>query len=339
MKKIVIAVSATLVLSIIFSVLFKWFQSDSPLGPSTVLYGVLVFLNIWILGFTGFKILKRFSSNQIGKHKLQVIPAFIIFAVVALLESLVLIYIGIYIYYQLNGFDTSNFLKQFIDIELPSILKQYSVWILISSAFFFYMIYKSALDRESHLREDNLKYKYNNLKAHINPHFLFNSLNTISELVYVDADRTDNYIQKLSGIYRYILENEENDLVPLNNELEFVKQYFDLQKVRDEGKILLEIKIDNPERFKVIPVSLQTLVENALKHNIASKGKPLNIIISNSDSYLVVSNNLQKKNTLGNSTKTGLNNLMERVKLITKNNLVVNEDPDEFIVKLPIIKA
>jgi len=339
MKKIVIAVSGTLVFSIIFSVLFKWSQSDSPLGPSTVLYGVLIFLNIWILGFTGFKMLKRFSSNQIGKRKLKVIPAFILFTVIAFFISLVLIYIGVYIYYQLNDFNTYNFLEHFIDIELTSILKQYTVWVLIISTFFFYIIYKYAIDRENHLREENLKYKYNNLKAHINPHFLFNSLNTISELVYVDAERTDNYIQKLSGIYRYILENEENDLIPLNNELEFVKQYFDLQKVRDEDKIFLEINIENPVRFKVIPVSLQILVENALKHNKASKEKPLTIIISNSDNYIVVSNNLQKKSILGNSTKTGLNNLTERVILITKNHLVVSEEADQFIVKLPIIRV
>jgi two-component system, LytTR family, sensor kinase len=143
----------------------------------------------------------------------------------------------------------------------------------------------------------------------------------------------------LSGIYRYILENEEIDLVPLNKEIEFVKQYFDIQKVRDNDKVLLEIDFQDADEFKVVPVSLQILVENALKHNSRSEKFSLKIRIERSNDKIVVSNNIQRKSILENTSKTGLFNLKERVKLILDKNLILEEDNNLFIVKLPIIKS
>jgi two-component system LytT family sensor kinase len=156
--------------------------------------------------------------------------------------------------------------------------------------------------------------------------------------VYEDAKKADKYIQKLSGIYRYILENEEVDLVPLNKEIEFVKQYFDLQKVRDNEKIALEIDFQDADQFNVVPVSLQILVENALKHNSRSEKLPLKIRIERKNDEIVVSNIIQKKNILENASKTGLLNLKERVRLILDKDLILEEDNNQFIVKLPIIK-
>ncbi len=156
--------------------------------------------------------------------------------------------------------------------------------------------------------------------------------------MYEDAKKADKYIQKLSGIYRYILENEEVDLVPLNKEIEFVKQYFDLQKVRDNEKIALEIDFQDADQFNVVPVSLQILVENALKHNSRSEKLPLKIRIERKNDEIVVSNIIQKKNILENASKTGLLNLKERVRLILDKDLILEEDNNQFIVKLPIIK-
>ncbi len=187
------------------------------------------------------------------------------------------------------------------------------------------------------MREKNLKYKYINLKTQVNPHFLFNSLNTLSELVYEDPKKADNYIQKLSGIYRYILDYEETDLIPLDEEVMFVKQYLDLQKERVGDKVQLNINIKNVNRYKVMPVSLQTLVENVLKHNSVSENNPLKINICKEGMFVVVSNNIQKKNVLDNSNGTGLANLKERVKLVTGMEMVVNHNNKEFTVKIPII--
>jgi LytS/YehU family sensor histidine kinase len=290
-----------------------------------------------ITGSIAYRIYRKFSkkaSIQLGK---AAIPSFIGFVLVALIISLSLVSIGVYSLYLIKGYDTTNFSDHLFRVELISALKQFSVWILIGSAFFFYIIWRKAIEQEQMLREENLKYKYRNLKSQVNPHFLFNSLNTLSELVYEDAKKADIYIQKLSGIYRYILENEETDLVPLKEELEFIQQYFDLQKVRDNDKIFLKIDVHGEEDFKIIPVSLQLLVENALKHNSISRDKPLMVKIYNNDNYIIVSNTIQRKNIIENSTQMGLSNLKERVLLIMGRELTVNEDTDQFVVKLPII--
>ena len=336
-NKKAIAFFAAMIFSIIFSLLFKWGQTGHPFKVETILYGTIVFLDILILGSIAYRSFQKYSQKSTIEVKRNIFPSFILFVIIALVISLTLVSIGVYSFYLLRGLDTTHFLRQLFQVELTGAIRQFSIWILIGSAFFFYIIWRKAIEREQQLREENLKYKYRNLKSQVNPHFLFNSLNTLSEIVYEDAKQADRYIQKLSGIYRYILENEENDLIPLNEELEFVKQYFDLQKERDNDKILLDIDCQEAERFKVIPVSIQILVENALKHNLMSEQHPLKIQIYCSGGYIVVSNVIQRKSILESSPQTGLSNLKERVKLMLRKELIILEEEGYFIVKLPVI--
>jgi two-component system, LytTR family, sensor kinase len=334
-----IAFISALVFSVVYSLLFKWVRTGNPLKAETVIFGTIIFLNIIIVGSIAHNSFNRFSNKPAIQLKKSIIPSFILFVIIALSISLSLISIGVYSFYLIKGLDTTDFLKQLFQVELSSAIKQFSIWILIGSAFFFYIIWRKAIEREQKLREENLKYKYQNLKSQVNPHFLFNSLNTLSEIMYEDAKTADKYIQKLSGIYRYILENEEIDLVPLNKEIEFVKQYFDIQKVRDNDKITLEIDLQDANKFKVVPVSLQILVENALKHNSRSEELPLKIRIERSNDKIVVSNNIQRKNIFESKSKIGLLNLKERVKLILDKDLILEEDNNQFIVRLPIITS
>jgi two-component system, LytTR family, sensor kinase len=336
-KKTIAFISA-IIFSIVFSLLFKWGQTGNPFKAETIMYGTIILLNILITGSIAYGTFRKFSKKTSIQFEKNVIPAFVSFVLFALIVSLSLVSIGVYSLYLIKGYDTTNFVDHLFKVEFTGALKQFLVWILIGSIFFFYIIWRKAIEREQLLREENLKYKYRNLKSQVNPHFLFNSLNTLSELVYDDAKKADNYIQKLSGIYRYILENEETDLISLKKELEFVQQYFNLQKERDNDKIFLEIHVHGEEEFKVIPVSLQLLVENALNHNSMSRDKPLLVKIFNSDDYIVVSNIIQRKNILENSTRMGLSNLKERVSLIMGRELIVNEDINQFVVKLPIIR-
>ena len=337
-KKTIIAFVIALIFSILFSIIFKWWQTGHPFRAETIMYGAIVFLNILILGNIGYFTLNRFSGKSTTQTNKQVIPAFLIFVFIALIISLSIVSVGVYSFYLIKGLDTSNFINHLFTVELNSAVKQFSIWILLSSAFFFYTIWQKAIEREQKLREENLKYKYQNLKSQVNPHFLFNSLNTLSELIYVDAEKADKYIQKLSTIYRYILENEETDFIPLKQELEFVKQYFDLQKERDNGKILIEVEVNHAENYKITPVSLQLLVENALKHNTMSQEKPLKIKIYSSENCVIVTNSIHRKSILENSTKTGLSNLKKRVNLTTGKKLIVSEENNQFIVKMPIIR-
>ncbi len=189
------------------------------------------------------------------------------------------------------------------------------------------------------MREENLIYKYQTLKKQVNPHFLFNSLNTLSELIYTDTKRADQYIQKLAATYRYILEQEENQLITLEEELRFVTYYFDLQKERLGDKIELKVQIDNPAGYNILPVSLQGLVENALKHNLASTQHPLRISIRRESDFIIVTNPIQRKAILDDSTETGLKNLAERIKLMMDKEMIVIKENNNFIVKLPITEV
>lgn len=333
-----IALISIIIFSIVFSLLLKWAQTGNPFKAETIMYSTIILLNILITGSIGYGVFKKFSTRTFLQLKKSIIPAFITFVLLALIISLTLVSIGVYSFFVMNGYDTSNFLNHLFEVELISATKQFAVWILIGSVFFFYIIWRKAMDREQILREENLKYKYKSLKSQVNPHFLFNSLNTLSELVYDDAKKADNYIQQLSGIYRYVLENEETDLISLKEEIEFIRQYFNLQKVRDNDKIILEVDVQRQDDYKIIPVSLQLLVENALKHNSMSREKPLVIKIINNDDYIIVSNTIQRKNRLENSTRMGLLNLRERVRLIMGREIIINEETNQFVVKLPIIR-
>jgi len=331
-----ILIIAALLFTILFSIIFKWIQTGNPFRPDTIMFGAIIFTDLIIIGSVGYTLFKKFSKKSTTQTKKQIIPAFLIFVIIALVVSLVTISLGVYLYYLAMDLDTSSFLNQLFTVELSSALKQFVVWILLASAFFFYTIWRKGIDREQHLREENLKYRYRNLKSQVNPHFLFNSLNTLSEIIYDNTKKADTYIQKLSGIYRYILDNENTDLVSLEEELDFVEKYFGLQKERDNGKIFLMIDIKDADRYRIIPVSLQLLVENALKHNSISLEKPLEVHIYNTDEYVIVSNTLQRKSIIENSTHTGLSNLRERVKLIMNKEIIVEEESNRFNVKLPV---
>ncbi len=334
----VAVLAITIAFSILFSLFFKWIQTGNPFKAETIVYGLIVFLNIFILGYVGYVTLNKFSNKSTIETQKKIIPAFLLFVILSLIIALAIVSIGVYSFYLIKGLDTSNFINHLFKVELSSAIKQFSVWILLSSALFFYIIWRKAIEREQQLIVENLKYKYQNLKSQVNPHFLFNSLNTLSEIVYEDSKKADSYIQTLSKIYRYILENEEIDLVWLDKEIEFVKQYFNIQKVRDNDKVSLEIDLKDAGKFKIVPVSLQILVENALKHNSRSEKMPLKIRIERSNDYIVISNNIQRKNILENSSKTGLLNLRERVRLIINKDLIIEDDNNLFIVKIPVIK-
>lgn len=326
-----------LVFNILFALIFKWWTAGNPFQLSTVLLCATMSILVWVsLGISNW-FFGYYLSMPIRKVKKIIVPVFLVFMLVILLISLIVISLQIYVFYLITGLDTTHFIKNLFEVEFPQTIKYYSVCALMASAFFFYSIWRQAVDREQQLREENLKYKYRTLKTQVNPHFLFNSLNTLSEIIYVDTKKADNYIQQLAGIYRYILDHEEADLIPLEDEIRFVSRYFDLQKERDGGKIQLEMNIRDAEKYSIVPISLQILVENALKHNSVSEENPLRIVIHNEEEpFIIITNNIQKRNTLKSSPGTGLANLKERVKLIMGKEMTVETDNNRFTVKLPI---
>jgi sensor histidine kinase YesM len=233
----------------------------------------------------------------------------------------------------------SDMVEHFVAHDLKRFLISWLIAISIASVAFFYMEWNNALKRERKLREDKLIFQYESLKSKVNPHFLFNSLNTLSSLIPKDPELSERFIAKFSTIYRYVLEKADSDMVGLEEEIDFIQNFFFLQKIRDNGKINLEIDVKDKQCFMIVPVSLQLLVENALKHNAATKESPLNIkIYLEKDESVVVENNIQKKMNLEPSSKVGLKNLKERISLVMRKPLFIEDGPLKFVVKLPVLK-
>jgi len=218
----------------------------------------------------------------------------------------------------------------------------------IAMSMVFYMIknYRNQIMELEHskvkliaLQKENLTAELVSLKQQIDPHFLFNSLNTLITLIEESKDAAQNFVQELSKVYRYILQIKDKDLIEVRKELAFVKSYNFLlaQRFREN----LKIKIDINEQYRhrlIIPAALQMLVENCVKHNVISSDKPLEIKISCDGKYLKIVNTLQPKLDSVDSEKIGLENLKRRFSYFTDTELQVIKTEDEFIVKLPIIE-
>jgi two-component system, LytTR family, sensor kinase len=205
-------------------------------------------------------------------------------------------------------------------------------------AFYFYKALTEKKVSETEFVAKTESAKYESLKSQLDPHFLFNSLNVLTALIGEDPDKAEHFTTKLSKVYRYVLEQKDKDLIAIQEELNFAKTYMELLKMRFEEAVQFELpkKISNPD-FKIIPLSLQILLENAVKHNVISKENPLTIIIYEEDNTLCVVNKINLKSVLKKSTQVGLKNIKERYALITKRAVEVLKSDTEFKVKLPLL--
>ena len=189
------------------------------------------------------------------------------------------------------------------------------------------------------LQKENLQSQFEVLKQQVNPHFLFNSLNVLTSLIKVDADLAEKFTERLSKVYRYVLENKDKDMVPLSTEMEFLKAYVFLLDIRFANKVFVEINFDeNAIDAYVVPLALQLLIENAIKHNTFSKKSPLKIkLFIDEQDYLHVINNLQNRDTEMNSTGIGLVNISKRYALLCEKEPVFEVTDSSFIAKIPLI--
>ncbi|MFV8342775.1 histidine kinase [Flavobacterium sp. XS2P39] len=180
--------------------------------------------------------------------------------------------------------------------------------------------------------------KFESLKNQIDPHFLFNSLNVLSSLIEENPDNAQRFTTSLSKIYRYVLEQKDKELVSVEEELAFAKTYMNLLKMRFENSLFYELpaKISDPEA-KVVPLSLQLLLENTVKHNVVSEQRPLHIQIFIEGDYLVVQNDYQKKEVLQDRQGVGLQNIINRYGIITNRKVLIVQNEDTFTVKIPIL--
>lgn len=274
---------------------------------------------------------------SVGLLTRTVLLRFLVFMILCFFSALLIniLFIGIVGFILQN--DPAGSIKIFISRDFHGWARSTMGGLMFGAAIFIFVQWQDALRREQKLREENLIFQNQTLRNQVNPHFLFNSLNTLSGLIPEHPDSAERFILKLSSIYRYILENSSKETVPLKAELDFISDYYYLHAIRDDGKILLTIDAPGAEKFRILPVSLQILVENAIKHNVATRANPLLISMQIIDEIMTIRNNVQKMNLKVKSTGIGLNNLKERLRLATGKSLEVEETESEFIVKLPLI--
>jgi LytS/YehU family sensor histidine kinase len=227
----------------------------------------------------------------------------------------------------------------------------YTYWYTALAAFFFNLIIiagmdiyayygrvqKKALDLEIG-KKNKARYQYQQLKHQLNPHFLFNSLNSLDYLIHTDANKASDYVRKLATLYRHFLSVDEEQTILLKDELEFVRLYVDLLSQRFDNSLNVMFDIRQEDlNSRVIPCSLQVLVENATKHNIVSKDLPLEVRITTEDGFLVVRNNLQPKTYKVSSTGVGLKNIRGQYLSVFQKDIIINNGRQTFEVRLPLL--
>ncbi|WP_345202948.1 2TM domain-containing protein [Chryseobacterium ginsengisoli] len=182
--------------------------------------------------------------------------------------------------------------------------------------------------------------QFESLKNQLDPHFLFNSLNVLSSLIDENPRQAHKFTASMSKIYRYVLEQKDKELVTVEDELEFAKTYCDLLKTRFEDSVdfVFDVKKEDYKRF-VVPLSLQLLLENCIKHNFATSSKPLIIKIFSENDTLCIENNLQVREQIKESSGIGLSNIVQRYSLLTKRNVFIEKSEDYFKVILPVLSS
>ena len=177
------------------------------------------------------------------------------------------------------------------------------------------------------------------LKHQLSPHFLFNSLSILTSMVHEDADLSEQFIKQLAKVYRYILEQRDQELVPLKTEVEFIRAYTFLLRIRFENKfdVVLDVSPDQQTQYQIAPLTLQLLVENAVKHNRMSKDEPLSVRIYCQDNRIIVENPWQPRDQPEPSTGVGLRNIINRYALLTKRPIEYGRQEESFIVKIPLL--
>jgi two-component system LytT family sensor kinase len=233
--------------------------------------------------------------------------------------------------YQLNSGDLKMALYSGIALTMVAT----SMW----ESQYTFKQWKDTLAEKEKLEQLTIKQEFETLKSQVNPHFLFNCFNTLSSLISEDRKQAEVFLNELSKVYRYLLRNNEDGLSSLHTEVKFIESYYRLLKTRHGEAVEVKLEIDKKYENYLLPsLSLQMLVENAVKHNVLSKNKPLLIdIFTTSGNKLIVSNNLQARTIKGPSNKVGLDNIRGKYELLQHTGFQVLEDKKSFSVVLPLI--
>jgi two-component system LytT family sensor kinase len=302
-----------------------------PSYSKSIFYGFIIGWTIWkgnqVLGFYLDKKLsweKNPSSAFIYR-----ISASIVYTIVDIIIVNYLIYTYIY---KINVFDDLRRLTIYAVVT-------FGIAMLVTTIIFlnhFFISWKESLIQKEKFKQDSLSMQYETLKSYVNPHFLFNSLSVLSSLVERDTAKSQEFIKQLSDIYRYVLEQKDKELVPLETELTFMVSYINLHRIRHGENLRVDFRVED-KSGQVIPLSMQILLENAFKHNIISEEEPLEVSIWRENDYVIVQNKLQTRKTINENGGIGLETISKRYEFFNSKPLVVSNENGYFTVKLPVL--
>ena len=233
-------------------------------------------------------------------------------------------------------FPVDNFADTMIDYMIVALIMNF-VLVSITEGIFFFKRWKDSELQAELLKKEQVIAQLESLKNQVNPHFLFNSLSTLSGLIDYDQKLSKEFVDNLSAVYRYVLEHNNETVVTLRTEVRFIKAYTELLKKRHGDKLAFHFSISESTLERAIPpMTLQLLIENSVKHNIATRQKPLTIEVFSRNGYLVIRNNLQKKK-VSNSSGQGLENIKKRYRYLSGEAIQIAEDERYFEVKIPTL--
>jgi len=335
LKKLSLAAVLSILIGIVISSLFGA-PLDRPLKSHLWSAGYSICLGVPL--FANGYLFRWFEKRYINWIKKPVQSVFAALGMHLFYSSLVIFSVNWFWFVFLLNSEWSNFWTYY----KPTIISEYIVFIIITAIIYaisFFKALRNEVQQKEQVKREALSLQYKVLQDQINPHFLFNSLNVLGSLIDIDTEKAKDFTRELSDFYRDMLHFKNQDIISLKDEINFVKKYLYLQQIRFGDALQVDIIANHKVEGKVIPLSLQALVENAIKHNEISKANPLKIVIAISDDHeLVVENNLQPKPVLEKSSKTGLKNLAGRYEYLTGKEMIITKNNYYFRVTLPLIK-
>lgn len=289
---------------------------------------VSVFIFCFLLYVLNFKILQA----EIRKYRIAIIVLASVVATVIISIVMTNVHMSI--------FDAER-PPHYLKIIMGGMMRDlFLALVIVFTSQILYLSYKKqqiALENERLLAE-NIQSRYETLKNQVDPHFLFNTLNTLNSMIKLDTDKAQEYVQKMSSVFRYTLQNRQE--ISLEEEIKFTRDYCLLMQIRYGDSLVFNFDIDPKyNSYHIVPLSIQTLVENAIKHNVITKRQPLVVTIATTENEMVqVSNHLQEKKESERGEGIGLANLTERYRLRFQRDIEVTRSDKVFQVAIPLIK-
>jgi sensor histidine kinase YesM len=323
---------AQLVINVIFNLVYIDYPVLTTVGA--YLYAIVFSLAaVSGLAYINKGIRIRFAWSQ------SVTVGFLVQAVVDISFVLGLLVVSRYLIF---NFIVTNHFNRLLDEVIIAAVVLFLVALYLALEFGFYLLdkWRKSLADLERFKKEKAEYQFEMLRMQVNPHFLFNSLNTLSSLIFHNPDMASVFIRKLSYVYRYVLETRSTIMLTLDEEMEFVNSYVYMLELRLHEKLTFIIDIDEKYlRHYIVPMTLQILIENAVKHNVASGKMPLKIhMYTDENDYIVVRNRLQRKRTTRFSSGIGLENIRSRYRFIVDKQVEVVETENHFTVRVPLIE-